>query len=86
MTSTGVAGPAVVDLVAAVVLHRADAAEDRAGEEDVADLQRPRLDEHGRDVAAAGLAARLEHDAAASSAAGAVSSCMSATSRISSSR
>ena len=63
VTSTGVAGPASSSRVAAVVLHRADAAEDRAREEDVADVQRARLDQDGRDVAAAGLAARLEHDA-----------------------
>ena len=54
----------LVDLLAAVVVHRAHAAEDRAREEDVADLERAGLDEHRRDVAAARVAPRLEHDAA----------------------
>ena len=39
VTSTGVAGPRLGDLRPAVVLHRTHAAEDRAREEDVSDLQ-----------------------------------------------
>ena len=49
---------------AAVVEHRADAADGRAREEHVADVERALLDEDGRERALAGLAPRLEDDAA----------------------
>jgi hypothetical protein len=48
---------------AVVVLHRADASERGAREEDVPDVQSARLDEDRGDVSAAGLASRLEHHA-----------------------
>ncbi len=62
-TSTGVAGPAWLDRLAAIVEERAHAAPLAAGDEDVADLERAALDQHGGDRAAAALELRLDHHA-----------------------
>ena len=51
------------DALAGLVGHRAHAAEHRAGQHDVAALQRARLDEHGRDRALALVEPRLDDDA-----------------------
>ena len=48
--------------LAAIVAHRAHASPGRSRDEDVAHLERAVLDEDGRDDAAAGLLACLEHD------------------------
>ena len=53
----------LVDRLAVLVGHRAHAAEDRAGEHDVAALQRARLHQDRRDRAAALVEARLDDDA-----------------------
>ena len=52
-----------VDRLAVLVEHRAHAAEHRAGQHDVAALERARLHEHRRHRAAALVEARLDHDA-----------------------
>ena len=53
-----------VDRLAGLVDHRPHAAEYRAGQHDVAALQRSRLHQDGRDRAAALVQARFDHDAA----------------------
>ena len=52
-----------VDVLALVVDERAHAAPGHAGDDDVADLQRAALDEHGADRAAAALELGLDDDA-----------------------
>ncbi len=58
--STGSPGRRGVDLLAAVVVERADAPPGVAGDDRVADLQRAALDQHRRDGAAADVDARLD--------------------------
>ena len=53
--------PDDLDRLAEVVHERLDLAPRRAGDDRVADLQAPLLDEHRRDGAAADLEVRLEH-------------------------
>ena len=54
-TSTGTEGPAVCTRIALVADQRAHAAPFGAGNDDVADLQRAALNQHGRDRAAAAV-------------------------------
>ena len=58
--STGVEGPAVSTGCAAVVEQRAGPAPLGAGDDEVADLQRAALDQHGRDHAAAAIELGLD--------------------------
>jgi hypothetical protein len=51
--STGIDGAGLVDRLAVLVEHGADSAEARAGQHDIAALQRAALHQHGRDRAAA---------------------------------
>ena len=62
-TSTGVDGPAALQRAAAVVDERADLADDRAGDDRVADVERAILHEHGRDRTAAAIELGFEHGA-----------------------
>ena len=62
-TSTGSPGLRLRDALAAVVVHRADAAPVGAGDERVADAQRAALDEHRDDRAAARVELGLDDDA-----------------------
>ena len=62
-TSTGSRRAGVLHLLAVVVDQGADAAPLGAGDDDVADLERAALDEHGRDRAAAAVELGLDHDA-----------------------
>ena len=62
-TSTGTEGPAVLHRIALVADQRADAAPFGAGDDDVADLQRAALDQHGRDRAAAAIELGFDHGA-----------------------
>ena len=55
--------PRRLHLLAAIVDQATHAAPLRAGDEDVADLQRAALDQHGRDRAAARIELGLDHDA-----------------------
>ena len=56
----GLAGQRLLDALAEIVVERANAAPGVAGDDRVADLQRPALDEHRRDGAAADVEARLD--------------------------
>jgi len=56
--------PGVLDRLAVLVLHRADPAVGGAGDQRVADLEAPLLDEHRRDRPTALVEVRLEHRAA----------------------
>src|SRR5213592_1958504 len=58
-----VAGLGDLQLLAAVVVHRADATPVGAGHEGVAYLERAALDEHGHDGPAPGVEPRLDHGA-----------------------
>ena len=60
-TSTGVAGPARLQLPAAIVDERPDLADDRARDERIADAQRAVLNQDGRDGPAALVELRFEH-------------------------
>ena len=62
-TSTGTDGPAVCDRLAGVADQRADASPFRAGHDDVADVQRAALHQHGRHRAAAAVELGFDHGA-----------------------
>ena len=55
----------LLDRVTGFIQHRTNAAEHRAGKDDVAALERSRLDENSRDRTAALVEPRFDHDAAA---------------------
>ena len=59
-TCTGIAGPALLDRLAALVEQRADATRVHAADEVVADVQRAVLDEHRRDRTLARIELRFD--------------------------
>ena len=60
-----VAGPGLLDPLPRVVVHRPDPAPDRAGDQRIADPNRPALDQHGRHRPAPRIQVGLDHHARA---------------------